>query len=51
MVINPHHTPKHKLPYVELRGHRRLPDMLFLDVSPDEELQVSLGVPILTLTF
>lgn len=24
MVINPRHTPKHKLPYVELPGHRRL---------------------------
>jgi hypothetical protein len=25
MVINPHRKPKHKLPYVELRGHRSLP--------------------------
>jgi hypothetical protein len=33
MVINPHHTAKHKLPYVELPGHRRLPGSGVRDVA------------------
>ncbi|MGD0050159.1 MAG: site-specific integrase, partial [Bryobacteraceae bacterium] len=43
MVINPHHKPKHKLPYVELRGHRSLPGYGVRGCCPEGLVAVDSG--------
>lgn len=43
MVINPHHKPKHKLPYVELRGHRSLPGYGVRGCCPERLVAVDSG--------
>ena len=43
MAINPHHKPKHKLPYVELRGHRSLPGYGVRGCCPERLVAVDSG--------